>query len=65
MRVCFILGNLTADDNSMREELFFSHCALPILNNISSKYFTAEQEQVPCVSSHMIFNQSDFSLGIT
>ena len=42
VRVCFILGNLTAEDAQMREQLFFSHTALPVINSLAAKYFSLE-----------------------
>ncbi len=46
VRVCFILGNLAAADKSVRETLYFSHSALPVLEGLAEKYLDLELKQV-------------------
>lgn len=45
VRVCFILGNLTADDREVRERLYFSLSALPVLEGLSERYLDVETRQ--------------------
>ena len=45
MRVCFILGNLTTDDDGVRYELCLTHKALSPLSSLLSSSLTSELER--------------------
>lgn len=43
VRICFVLGNLSADHDPTRELLYFTHGAIPLLNDLCTQYFGAEK----------------------
>ena len=45
MRVCFILGNLTTDDDGVRYELCLTHKALSPLSSLLSSSLASELER--------------------
>ena len=44
MRVCFILGNLTAKNDEARYELFFTSKAMDTLLSVMQTYFDLEMD---------------------
>ena len=58
VRVCFILGNLTTEDQETRRELFSTHHALPPLTSLTASCVAAEMAQVRLLTGHPAMESS-------
>lgn len=59
VRICFVLGNLSADHDPTREHLFFTHRAMPLLNDLCTRYFGAEMAQLKKIANKHLGKEED------